>query len=198
MDILGWILLGILIAGLALWATRRVASFTAQRPEDYDNTGPEIDIRRHIDGAILCEGVIYGPMGRVSSRFVADFEGQWNGSSGRLNETFTYDGATTQARQWSLTVGNGGTITATAPDVIGEGRGWQRGSAVLLKYRIRLPDSSGGHVLSVTDWMYLTANGTIMNRSQFRKFGVKVAELVATMRPVEPARALQDPERDVA
>ena len=26
-------------------------------------------------------------------------------------------------------------------------------------------------------------NGVIINRSQFRKFGIKVAELVATMRP---------------
>jgi hypothetical protein len=26
-------------------------------------------------------------------------------------------------------------------------------------------------------------NGVVMNRSQFRKFGIKVAELVATMRP---------------
>ena len=38
--------------------------------------------------------------------------------------------------------------------------------------------------------MYLMENGTIMNRSQFRKFGIKVAELVATMRrvPVELPR----------
>ena len=51
-----------------------------------------------------------------------------------------------------------------------------------LKYRIRLLPEAGGHVLNVTDWMYLMENGTIMNRSQFTKFGVKVAELVATMR----------------
>ena len=37
-------------------------------------------------------------------------------------------------------------------------------------------------MLKVTDWMYLMENGTIMNRSQFTKFGIKVAELVATMR----------------
>ena len=42
------------------------------------------------------------------------------------------------------------------------------------------------------DWMYLMENGTIINRSQFRKFGVKVAELVATMRPAE-AQAAQRP-----
>ena len=51
-------------------------------------------------------------------------------------------------------------------------------------YNLRLPKSAGGHVLAVTDWMYLSENGTIMNRSQFHKFGLKVAELVATMRRV--------------
>ena len=46
-----------------------------------------------------------------------------------------------------------------------------------------LPQDAGGHTLDTTDWMYLMSNGSIMNRSQFRKFGIKVAELVATMRP---------------
>ena len=59
----------------------------------------------------------------------------------------------------------------------------QKGYAVLLNYRIKLSEEAGGHVLDTTDWMYLMQNGSIMNRSQFRKFGIKVAELVATMRP---------------
>jgi hypothetical protein len=63
----------------------------------------------------------------------------------------------------------------------------QKGPAVLLEYRIRLPEASGGHVLDATDWMYLVDNGTIMNRSQFRKFGITVAELVATMRKKDAA-----------
>ena len=78
-----------------------------------------------------------------------------------------------------------GRITAEAPDVVGAGRGKQAGSAVLLNYRIKLDDAAGGHALDVTDWMYLIENGTIMNRSEFRKFGIKVAELVATMRPAD-------------
>jgi hypothetical protein len=40
-------------------------------------------------------------------------------------------------------------------------------------------------VLDVIDWMYRLENGTIINRSQFRKFGIKVAELVATLRRIE-------------
>jgi hypothetical protein len=59
------------------------------------------------------------------------------------------------------------------------------GSAARLTYRIRLTEEAGGHVLSVTDWLYLMDNGTLMNRSQMRKFGITVAELIATIRPVE-------------
>ena len=173
--------LGAALAFGLVWTRTRYAGFVAQRPEDYDS-GPQMDLRKHLNGPILCEGVIYGPTGRVSSRFVADFEAEWSGNTGTMREQFRYDSGATQDREWRLTLGNDGGIRATAPDVVGEGTGMQKGSAVHLRYRIRLPESSGGHVLDTTDWMYLTENGTIINRSQFRKYGIKVAELVATMR----------------
>ena len=71
--------------------------------------------------------------------------------------------------------------------MIGVGTGMQHGSAVQLKYRIKLPQEAGGHELDTIDWMYLAPNGSVVNRSQFRKFGFKVAELVATMRKAELA-----------
>ena len=102
-----------------------------------------------------------------------------------MKEHFRYSDGSTQNREWRLTLGNDGKIKADADDLDGPGTGSQHGSAVRLKYRIKLPEESGGHVLDTTDWMYLAPNGTIVNRSQFRKFGIKVAELVATMRPKE-------------
>jgi hypothetical protein len=168
---------------LVLVALRsRYASFLAQTPADYAGKGPQFDLRRHLSGPIQCEGVIFGPTGRVTSRFVADMKGEWQGNTGTLSEAFHYDSGTVQHRAWTLALGNSGAITATAPDVVGKGRGQAAGSGVLLRYRIRLTPEAGGHVLDVTDWMYLMENGTIINRSQFRKFGIKVAELVATMR----------------
>lgn len=176
--------LGFVLA-LALMAARsRYADFLSQKPEQFRGKGPVLDLRRHLSGPILCEGVIYGPLGRVTSRFVADMNARWDGSTGTMTEDFRYDSGSTQHRIWTLKIGNDGRIRATAPDVVGEGTGTMEGPALRLDYRIRLPEDAGGHVLSVTDWMYLMENGTIMNRSQFRKFGIKVAELVATMRPV--------------
>lgn len=165
----------------------RFAGFTAQTPEDYAGQEPHFDLRHYLNGPIKCEGVIYGPLGRVASRFTADFEAHWDGNHGVMKEHFLYDSGNTQDREWRLTLSNDGAIRAEADDLVGVGSGRQAGPAVRLDYNIRMPKEAGGHVLGVTDWMYLAPNGVVVNRSQFRKFGIKVAELVATMRKVNPA-----------
>jgi hypothetical protein len=175
---------------LVLVAMRRhVFSFRGQRPEDMAARGPTFDMKHYLSGPILCEGVIYGPTGRVTSRFVAEMEGAWDGDTGTLRETFRYDTGAVQDREWTLHLDPDGTIRAEAPDVVGQGTGRAAGAGVQMRYRIRLGEDAGGHVLDVTDWMYLMENGTIMNRSQFTKFGFTVAELVATMRRVPREQA---------
>lgn len=176
-----------------LWVRHSLAGFAAQRPEDYAG-GPRLDPTRHLAGPLAMEGILYGPTGRVVSRFVAQAEGRWNGPTGTLTEDFTYDSGARQSRAWALTLGPDGRITGTAPDIVGQATGRAEGSALVLRYRIKLEPQAGGHVLSVTDWMYLLDNGTLMNRSEFRKFGVKVAELVATIRP----EAVETPARMAA
>lgn len=175
----------VIIAGAL--ALRRYLGFSAQTPADYAGLSPRFDVRQQLSGPIECEGVIYGPLGRVTSRFVAQMQGTWNGNHGVLREHFTYDSGAEQMREWRLTIGADGRVTAQADDVVGKGTGEVSGPTVFLNYNIKLPASAGGHVLAVQDWMYLTQNGTIINRSQFRKFGFKVAELVATLRPAAAA-----------
>ena len=177
----------LIVLGLVILRSR-YASFQAQKSADYAGLGPQFELRHHLSGPIQCEGVIFGPTGKVASRFVADMHGSWEGNIGTLSEVFRYDSGTVQHRAWTLALANSGDITATAADVVGLGEGRVKGPGVVLRYRIRLTPEAGGHVLDVVDWMYLMENGTIMNRSQFRKFGIKVAELVATMRRVpDPA-----------
>lgn len=185
MDQIGYVLLGVALMLVLGYLKNRYFDFRAQSPMDYAHGSPQFDLREHLNGPIECEGVIYGPTGRVTSRFVGQFDAVWNGNVGVMKEEFRYDSGTVQNREWHLTIGNDGKIKAEAPDVVGIGEGTQMGSAVQLNYRIRLPEDAGGHVLDTVDWMYLAPNGSVVNRSQFRKFGIKVAELVATMRKVE-------------
>lgn len=188
MEAVFLVILGsILMLGLG-YLKSRYFGFLGQNPSDYANVnGEAFDLRSHLNGPIVCDGVIYGPTGRVTSRFVGDFQAEWNGNVGVMKERFLYDNGDEVLREWNLTVGNDGRIRATAADVVGEGEGMQSGPSVQLKYKFKLPESQGGHVLDTTDWMYLTPHGTIVNRSQFRKYGIKVAELVATMRRKEAA-----------
>jgi len=179
------LLLLLSLGTLALLAVQRIFfSFGAQEPEDYADAAPPFDIRIALNEPMISEGVIYGPMGRVEARFVAKMQGDWaNDGTGTLAESFTYATGGTQERKWFLTMGENGHFTATADDIVGQATGQQVGSTVRMKYRIKLNEDAGGHVLNVTDWLYLMENGSIVNRSEMRKFGIKVAELVASIRP---------------
>lgn len=185
MEAFVWFGIGVVLAITLVILRRKYAAFQGQTAQDYDDSFPDFEIKKHLTGEMVCEGVIFGPMGRVTSSFVADFNVTWEGDVGKIAEEFTYNDGSKQSREWTITLGDDGKFIATAPDVPGQGQGMQSGSTVHMRYPIKLPDDVGGHVLQTVDWMYLIPSGTIMNRSQFRKFGFKVAELVATIRPRE-------------
>lgn len=184
-DATFFFIFGVALMGGLIWLRRRYADFPAQRAEDYLDEHPAFEIKTHLNGEMQCDGIIFGPLGRVTSSFTANFSARWDGDVGIIDEVFTYQDGMSQTRQWRLELNASGNFTAWADDVPGGGKGRVVGSAVLLRYPIRLPENSGGHVLQAFDCMYLTPDGTIMNRSQFRKFGIKVAELVATIRKKE-------------
>ncbi|WP_422047711.1 DUF3833 domain-containing protein [Shimia sp.] len=176
----------ILALGLTLgvvYLKGRLFSFRSQEPSDYAELGPFISLKEHLNGPILSEGLIYGPNGRVANSFVARMEGSWDGDTGTLKEAFTYSNGKQQNRQWNLTIVDDTTFTATADDIIGVAKGKVSGATIRMDYTIVLTEEAGGHSLNVTDWLYMTESGVIMNRSEMRKFGIKVAELIATMRP---------------
>ena len=182
------LIIGLLVATAAVTAILlwQVLGFRTQRPEAYSTTAPALDLATHLNGKLVAEGAIFGPTGRVNSRFVAEMEGSWTEQGGTLKETFFHsETGNVQDREWTFSIKENGTFTGTAPDIVGIAEGQVSGASARLNYRLRLPESAGGHVLHVTDWMYLAENGNIINRSEMRKFGLKVAELVASIRPKE-------------
>lgn len=179
-----------LTAAFGLYAVfRYLTGFQSQKSSEYADSVPVFDLPRHLNGEMRCDGMIFGPTGRVTSRFEADMSITWDGPSGVMSEAFRYDDGTTQDRAWHLTIADDGTIRAEASDVLGAGQGQLGGNALGLRYRIRLPEENGGHVLDAVDWMYLQEGGVILNRSQFRKYGIKVAELFCIIRPKETDNA---------
>lgn len=167
------------------FAACNFTGFKTQKPKKYAGTGPKFEITKNLNGKMLSEGVLFGPNGSVVERFVAEMEGTWIGSLGVLSENFTYSNGTKQSREWQLTLLDDGKLTATAADVIGTATGEVSGATLMLKYKIQLTDAAGGYILDVIDWIYLTENGVMINKSEMRKFGIKVAELVGNIRPAK-------------
>ncbi len=171
----------LILVTLILW--RPGFNFRAQKPADYASTEPRMDLKKHLSGPMVAEGVVFGPKGRVSARFAGELEGIWEGDSGSLIEHYTYSDGRKHNRSMRIQLSGNGRYTLTADDLIGEGEGSYSGISAQSLYRLRLPEEVGGHVLNVTDWLYLAGNDTIMNRIQMRKFGITVAEVVISIRP---------------
>ncbi len=106
-----------------VWLRRNYASFRAQRPDHYAHLSPPFDLRQHLSGPLVLEGILYGPTGRVTSRFVADAEGLWQGDDGTLRETFHYDSGRIQTREWKLRLLPDNRIEGRAEDVDGVATG---------------------------------------------------------------------------
>ena len=157
-------------------------SFKNQKIAQFKSDSKIFDIRKVLEGNMVAEGMVYGISGRLSSTFTAQFLGNWANNEGSFIENFQFSTGKNQIRNWNLIIDSNGKIIGTADDIIGKAVGQQYGSAVMLSYKLKLSEDLGGHVIKVIDWMHLLENDTIFNRSEFRKFGFKVGELVATFR----------------
>lgn len=180
-----YLVVGAAIAIACLWAWDQIWSFRAQRLNDYANERPTFDLMQTLNQRFTAHGVIFDYSGRANTRFSAELSGAFDADGGVLAERFRYDGMdVVDTREWQIRFTSPTSFTATAADVVGVGRGEISGNAVRMTYRLHLPERAGSHVLDVVDWLYLMEDGTVVNRSEMRKFGFRAAELFAVFQPV--------------
>ena len=150
--------------------------------EDHAGLTPALDLRAYLDGPLTATGIYFDADGQADLGFMVEMEGTWDGDTGQLAERFTYDDGRTDERVWTIRFAEAGHFTATAHDVVGEAEGRQLGNAARMRYSLRVPRGDGEITLSMEDWLYLRPDGTLINRTKMRKFGLPVGELVVTFR----------------
>lgn len=153
--------------------------------EHHAGQAPRLDLRDYLDGPLTASGMFFDHAGRPSLAFTVDMEGSWQGDTGTLAERFTYSDGTTDTRTWTIRFADANSFRATAHDVVGAASGEQRGNAARITYRLRVPRGEGETVVSMEDWLYLMQDGTLINRTKMRKFGLPVGELVVAFRKGE-------------
>ncbi len=145
--------------------------------DSYANEKPVLDLRSYFNGTLSAYGIFTDRSGAVVKRFTVLMECSWTGNEGVLDETFSYSDGSTQKRIWRLTQGADGRYTGRADDVVGQAQGQVRGNAFHWTYTLALPVD--GRVIDVQfdDWMYLMADGVMLNKASMRKWGVYLGEV---------------------
>ncbi len=162
---------------LAVAVAFLVASCASVAPADYAAQRPMLDLREYFDGKVDGWGTVQDRSGKVTRRMYVEMTGSWQGDVGTLDERFTDADGTKETRVWTLRK-QGDRYVGTAADVVGEATGEAAGNALRWTYVLRARRDNGDAIdLDMEDWMWLVDARTMMNRTTFRKFGIRFGEV---------------------
>lgn len=169
-----------------VWCMGLLCMITAcseAKVEDYANKpGPKFDIREYLNGDLEAWGTFINRDGSAEPQFIVKMKGEWNGNKGTLAEEFIYLDGTRKERLWHFTMKDDHSFIGTAQDVTGEGVGKQYGNAVNMKYVLQVPYKGDTIEVKMDDWLYRIDEKHVINRTEMRKYGFKVGELVIGFR----------------
>jgi hypothetical protein len=146
-------------------------------PTAFANTAPGFDPVIFWTGHTSSWGVIENPDGDPTSIISTTTDGTPEGADGLHMIQHVYRGNEVTLRDWHIRRIAPGQFQAIANDVAGTAHGTAFGRA--LHWTWILETNPGNPLLNVTmdQWMYLSDNGTLMNRTIIRKFGIRLAEI---------------------
>lgn len=161
---------------LVLAACLGLAGCAGRSVQDYAQDAPRLDLRQYFDGRINGWGMVQDRGGKVLRRFVVRIDARWQGDKGVLEEHFDWSDGKKEFRRWEIEK-RGDAYVGTAGDVVGQAAGSAAGNALQWRYTLALPVEGRTWHVQMDDWMYLIDETTLANRTEMRKFGLRVAEI---------------------
>ncbi|NSX56991.1 DUF3833 domain-containing protein [Parasulfitobacter algicola] len=146
--------------------------------EDEKLSRQQLNLEEFFDGRLVAYGQFQDVLGTVRRRFKVDILGTWDGRTLTLVEDFVYEDGSTERRVWNLDKTGAQTWRGTAPGVIGQALGEERGDTFNWKYTIDLPVPDGTLRVSFDDWMWLLSEDRLLNKAYMRRFGVDIGEVI--------------------
>lgn len=149
-----------------------------RKPNPPVGSGPAFDPIGFFSGHTHSWGVIENRSGAPSGWVTTDCHGERQGPD-RLHmvQHLTFQDGTTQQRDWTLWRTGPGRFDATANDMIGTAKGDADGN--IFHWQWVLARHPGNALMNVTmsQWMYRLADGTVMIRTTVSKLGIILAEV---------------------
>ncbi|MEM1431606.1 MAG: DUF3833 domain-containing protein [Pseudomonadota bacterium] len=145
----------------------------------------DLNLEEFFVGRSIAYGQFQDRFGTVRRRFEVEILGEWDGETLTLTEDFVYEDGATEQRVWRLRKTGPDTWEGTAAGVDGIATGEERGDTFNWRYTIDLPvPSADGSVDTLRagfdDWMWLLADGRVLNRAYMSRFGIEIGEVILT------------------
>lgn len=142
----------------------------------------KLDLEQFFDGDLVAYGQFQDVFGTVRRQFKVKIKGDWNGKRLKLVEDFVYEDGSTEQRVWTLVKTGADSWTGTAPGVIGQATGVEKGDRFNWRYTIDLPVPVAGgpaETVRVTfdDWIWLQSDNRAFNRAYMKRYGVDIGDV---------------------
>ena len=128
------------------------------------------------------DGVFTNSWTQSQRRFQVVIDGTWDGRVLALSESYDYADGLHEQKNWHLRQTAPGMFIGTYDDTIGTASIWSEGSAVRLRYRLRL----AGIALAFDETMAVRDDGCVIDRARVTKWGIPVGRLEVIMRRSSP------------
>ena len=148
----------------------------------YQQTTPPLSLEAFFVGDVKAWGIVQNRSGDVVQRFTVDIKGSMDGNTLVLDESFNYEvGEGPMQRTWRITPTGNGVYEGRAGDILGVATGTSYGNAFNFQYEMDLPVDDTTYQVAFDDWFWAMGDGTLMNRSYVKKFGLVMAEVTIFM-----------------
>ena len=149
---------------------------------DYIGLQPSLSLEAFFDGEVKAWGIVQNRSGKVVQRFTVSINGHMEDDTLILDERFEYElGEGPEERIWRITPVGDGIYQGEAGDILSVATGTSYGNAFNFQYEMDLPVDDTTYKVAFDDWFWAMGDGTLMNRSYVKKFGLVMAEVTIFM-----------------
>ncbi len=148
----------------------------ALKPAQFIDQKPDFDPLAFFSGHTQSWGMVEQRDGAPNEGFASDCHGTRD-AAGNLDlvQNFSFEDGKKPERRWHFTQVDAHHFIGTANDVDGVARGEAYGNLFHWRYTLELHPGNPLFDVGMEQWMYLQADGTMLNRAVIRKLGIPVA-----------------------
>lgn len=174
--------------------TALLAGCSAVTVDRYAGSSLVLEPERFFQGKLCADGLVRNYHDEVIRRFNARIQASWDDQGvGTLDEVFQFDDkpiGTYETRVWTLMPQpQPGAYRASANDVPESALMQYAGNSLHMNYTLDYGEGDDVISLEMDDWMFLVADGVILNETRMYKWGLPVGSVILVIRQVSPDTA---------